>query len=489
MLHRALPLLGLFAAALLLPQRAESEMPYRQARGVIHLDSTVSGGDLEPQEMIEFLLEHNVEVAIFTDHDTVRWDYGFFPSRWLTGRLTGWLISAAFGRSGSVNSYGPEAYVHLLEDLEAAYDNILVIPGIEAIPFFYWEGSLFFNSLSIHNVDKHLLTFGLPAEAYEDIPSVGEGFLTRFRIDTLYSLWPVALLFVAYKLARRDDDSGWLASRTLSAIAVFFLLQNLPFVYGDYDQYNGDQGTEPYQAFIDHVSDAGGLTFWAHPEIKVNRVVSTPPLKVQMTTEAYHNDLLYTTGYTGFAAFYEGMEHIIPPGGIWDLVLEQYATGIRSHPVWAIAEGDVEGDRFSPSLSQTVFLLESFSRNDAIAALAQGRVYATYGPHGVDTHLRTYEIRTNDTVAYSGQMIRTGGSITLNFALDLTGPIAKRGLAVDIIKNGRVIKTLEGVGTVESHLEDTDLSLGRIHVYRVDARGPKQTRVLFNPIFVDRRAG
>ena len=27
-------------------------------------------------------------------------------------------------------------------------------------------------------------------------------------------------------------------------------------------------------------------------------------------------------------------------------------------------------------------------------------------------------------------MIRTGGSITLTFALDLTGPIAKRGLTV-----------------------------------------------------------
>lgn len=129
--------------------------------------------------MVEYLREHNVEVALFTDHDTVRWDYGFFPSKWLTGRITGWLIGKAFGRSGSVQSFGPEAYVELMEELDTAYKDILVIPGVEAIPFFYWEGSLLFNTLTIHDVYKHLLAFGLEDEGYSGLPSIGEGFQRR----------------------------------------------------------------------------------------------------------------------------------------------------------------------------------------------------------------------------------------------------------------------------------------------------------------------
>ena len=42
--------------------------------------------------MVRYLRKNGVQIAIFTDHDTVRWDYGFFPARYLIGRLTGWVI-------------------------------------------------------------------------------------------------------------------------------------------------------------------------------------------------------------------------------------------------------------------------------------------------------------------------------------------------------------------------------------------------------------
>ena len=193
------------------------------------------------QQMVEYLREHNVEVALFTDHDTVRWDYGFFPSKWLTGRITGWLIGKAFGRSGSVQSFGPEAYVELMEELDTAYKDILVIPGVEAIPFFYWEGSLLFNTLTIHDVYKHLLAFGLEDEGYSGLPSIGEGFQRRIGFDTILSLWPVALLFVAYRVLKRPDKISRIGGKGLVVIGVVFLLQNFPYAYGTYDQYHGNQ--------------------------------------------------------------------------------------------------------------------------------------------------------------------------------------------------------------------------------------------------------
>ena len=463
-------------------------MPYRQARGVIHLDSTISGGDYTPQQMVEYLREHNVEVALFTDHDTVRWDYGFFPSKWLTGRITGWLIGKAFGRSGSVQSFGPEAYVELMEELDTAYKDILVIPGVEAIPFFYWEGSLLFNTLTIHDVYKHLLAFGLEDEGYSGLPSIGEGFQRRIGFDTILSLWPVALLFVAYRVLKRPDKISRIGGKGLVVIGVVFLLQNFPYAYGTYDQYHGNQGTAPYQDFIDDVASKGGMVFWAHPEIEVDRVVSKPPLNVRIQTDAYYTDLLYTGNYTGFSAFYEGVKYVIPPGGIWDRVLEQYATGIRQHPVWAIAEGDVEGDHFSPELSQTVFLLEKFTTEDALTALRTGRVYAVAGPFGSDTSLNDFEMRSGDQVAYMGQTLQHTGPVTLKVDVSVKGPMASSVFVVHIIKNGRSFESVDGEGSVLVELTDDNVTPGRLHVYRVDVRVPGQTRLLTNPIFLDRRS-
>ena len=129
---------------------------YDQARGVIHLGTTVSDGDFTPEEMAAFLVENEIEVGVFTDHDTVSWDYRFFPTKWLLGKCTGYAIASAFGRSSSVHTYGPEKYVGMIEALDDANDDVILLPGVKAMPLFYWEGSLLFNTLSIHNVYRHL---------------------------------------------------------------------------------------------------------------------------------------------------------------------------------------------------------------------------------------------------------------------------------------------------------------------------------------------
>ena len=54
---------------------------YKLFTGVIHLDSTISGGKLPPEEMSRIAYDAGVEIAIFTDHDTMRWEYGIPPLR------------------------------------------------------------------------------------------------------------------------------------------------------------------------------------------------------------------------------------------------------------------------------------------------------------------------------------------------------------------------------------------------------------------------
>ncbi|HJW86304.1 MAG TPA: hypothetical protein VJ440_06715, partial [Candidatus Brocadiaceae bacterium] len=60
---------------------------YKPVSGVIHLDSTISGGALSPEAVAGFAHDAGIEIAIFTDHDTMRWEYGLLPLRGLARKV------------------------------------------------------------------------------------------------------------------------------------------------------------------------------------------------------------------------------------------------------------------------------------------------------------------------------------------------------------------------------------------------------------------
>ena len=487
------PVFAAILALLLGNTDIEAQSEFYHARGVIHLDTTVSGGDYTPAEMATFLKENDIEVGIYTDHDTVRWDYGFFPAKWLIGKVTGWLISAAFNRSSSVQSFGAEAYVSIIEQLDEEHEDVILLPGVEAIPFFFWEGSLLFNTLAIHNTHKHLLAFGLNAPSdYDEIPSVGSGFFRTFGLHSLLSLWPIPMILLVlrvFAMTRHSPVRSLIKPMGIGMIVlcVLFLTQNFPYAFTRYDQYNGDQGVAPYQDFIDFVVDRGGLVFWAHPEVESDKIIQKPPLRVAMKTEPYHQDLLFTQNYTGFSAFYEGVKHIVPPGGIWDQVLNEYATGKRENPIWAIAEGDVEGDHFSPKLCETVFLLREKTGEDALAALREGRIYAVAGPNAHYLKMDTFVVESELDKATSGQTLDTNGQeVTVRVTLTLASPDTRSFIHGDLLRNGVSVGNYKGDSRLEIvYKEEQKIDKSRLHYYRIDARAPNQTRLLSNPIFLN----
>ena len=484
----------LLASALILTLAAGATAkapPFQQVRGVIHLDSTVSGGEYDPEEMVRFLIENDLQVAIFTDQATVRVEYGTFPARNIMGWVTGLVIGRALNRTGSVGAYGPRKYVKDLNTLDGKYSQILVIPGVEAFPFYYWEGSPLKGSLTLVNGYKHLLAFGMETpEDYAGLPTVGEGFFRGYSIETFLSLWPLVLLTFGAKCFRQARSARWPALYRIPAFLFFavgllFLLHNFPYKVGRYDQYSGDQGLAPYQDFIDYVVGRNGVVFFAHPEVSSEVTHRIGPLRAHIRTEAPYSDLLTLRNYTGFAAFYEGMKYVIPPGGIWDQVLAQYCTGLRERPVWAIAEGDVEGAQFSPKLSQTVFLVKERSREEILQSLKEGRIYALAGP------LAEHLTLTDFTLSSGGQTARTGETLNaesgvLNLAAALECKSNPRGtsLKADLIRDGQIVRTFKGNGRLDIVYADSAAADGYTHYYRLDVRAPKQTRLLSNPIFV-----
>ena len=141
---------------------------YKLFTGVIHLDSTISGGKLPPEEMSRIAYDAGVEIAIFTDHDTMRWEYGIPPLRKFIRKVV---------EKGSIHSYGEENYVNTISGLNQKYPDMLIMHGAEAIPFYWWKGSYFTKDLEMMDGHKHILVMGLNnASDYKNLPSIGKGY-------------------------------------------------------------------------------------------------------------------------------------------------------------------------------------------------------------------------------------------------------------------------------------------------------------------------
>lgn len=460
-----------------------------QIRGVIHIDSSISGGEMTPEELVRYLKTNSMQAAIFSDQITTNIHYGFFPLPALTEWISAKVVASKFGREGSVSSVGAYNYLSQLKDLDRKNPELTVIPGIEAFPFYYWRENLLRGQLTMVDGHKHFLAIGLTEPShYENMPTIGEGFFKGYNSQSLLSLWPLALLIFAaktYLQSRRAERPTLfkIPAQIFFVVGVLFLINNYPYKFGKYDAYSGDQGQQPYQDFIDYVIDRDGLVFFAHPEAGKDQTYAMGPFTIKLETKAPYQDLLKLHNYTGFAAFYEGMQYVIPPGGIWDQVLTEYCFGQRARPIWAIAEGDVEGDSFDPGLSQTVFLVKENNQEELLGALRNGQIYALAGPFADDLSLNAFTLTNEEDVqAGMGETLKAK-TVHLVANISLKGNEKGNALSADLIKNGLLIDTFKGVGEITIDLRDTIESGPRQHYYRLDVRAPRQTRLLSNPIF------
>ncbi len=456
---------------------------YKPVSGVIHLDSTVSGGALSPEEVARIAHDAGVEIAIFTDHDTMRWEYGLLPLRSFVRKVV---------EKNSIHSYGEASYLKTIRGLNQKYPGMLIVPGAESIPFYWWKGSYFTKDLTLMDGHKHLLVMGLKnAEDYKNLPSIGRGYPRKITSGTCMSLWPACFFVFAWFLfsSAKGKPNGKplkIAGTMCLFPGIIVLLNNFPFTAPCYDQYHGSRGTAPYQEVINYVNSRGGVTFWAHPELveEGNREISG----VKCITEPYHENLLKAHDYTGFAAFAAGTKFIIPPGGIWDQILNQYRKRERNRPVWAIGEVDFgDDDSFSIKDSQTIFLLKDKSEEAVIEALKAGRIYALhlYTVNAPTLVLDNFTVENvaGKTVAYMGDELRTGENPHLRIHVScLETDMKNAGYKIDIIRNGEVIHQFKSSGNTEMIYDDNYFKSGECVYYRLDIDGP--SRIISNPIFV-----
>jgi len=277
---------------------------------------------------------------------------------------------------------------------------------------------------------------------------------------------------------------AWGPGLLLCALGLVALVRAWPFTNEGLSPWQ-EAGIAPYQALIDHVESAGGVTVWSLPEARDAGEQHVGPVRVSWLTEPYADDLLRTFRYTAFGAVYEQPTHFTDPGLGWDRLLRQYVTGQRTRPAWAVAEsgfhGFTRGKRLGDIL--TVFLVDERSPAALLDALKRGRMYALRRSSDGALVLNDFSIAAPNAIAISGETLRVapGTRVQVRVAIEATGE-RSQSVRVTLVRNGTVAEAWSGSTPLSVAYDDT--SDGTPLVYRVDVRGRAPHQLVTNPIFV-----
>lgn len=457
---------------------APPAMAYEQAPALMDLRSTFSDGDYDPETLVQMAVEKGFKIIFLNDHDRVVMEYGLPPFRNIVKKKE---------ELNSINKSGADAYLQAIGRLRKMYPDVVLIPGTESTPFYYWTGSPLAGNLTANDHERRILTMGLEKpEDYETLPIQHNrlsGTGLRAALPALLA-FGLSFLIALYFLFNK----GWwrISGAVLIILNAGFFI-NAVFAYPSaFDAYHGNQGVAPYQIFIDAVSRKGGLTFWNYPETH-SGVRKLGPIQVK--TLPYPGMLLETKNYTGFAALYGDTTTVTEPGNIWDVALQEYCQGARERPPWGIATADYHkegGDGQNLGDFQTVLWLSEKSSQSVLAALKNGKMYARRGKFPQIPKLDEFSVSAAkpDTAP---RMI-SGDELILerNPRIRITVSGVTKGkdtVEVRLIRSGTLIQTFKGTLPLKVDFTDPLETPGEKIYYRMDMTG--YGAIVSNPIFVE----
>jgi len=453
----------------------EARAEYQQVAGLMDLRSTFSDGAYDVDTLAKMARERGFEVVVINDHDLMAMEYGLPPLRNVLKKRE---------ERNSINASGADQYLQAIQEAQKNNPGMIIIPGSESSPFYYWTGSVFGGGLTANNHERRLLTVGMEnPQDYEGLPILHNGFSKRYlsMAFTELVLFGVALIAGIALIIWRGFYR--IAGVAIALLSLVFAWNSNPFRSSPYDPYHGDQGISPYQYFIDDVSSRGGITFWNYPETK-SGVKDLGPIKVK--TEPYPWVLLDSKGYTGFAALYGDTITITEPGNLWDRVLTEYCRGYRDRPAWGIATADYhkEGDAGEKMGNfQTIFLVKEKSRKAVLEAIKDGKMYAYRGNYPRSVRLEEFSVSdpNGEKKGLSGDEIVVKGRPRIKVALSVS-EATDQPVRVRLVRSGQLIETFDAKLPMTVDYEDESAVIGEKHFYRVDMQGCGI--LVSNPIFV-----
>ena len=349
---------------------------------VLHAHSTWSSGALSLEDLIAQARGRNVEAVFLAENHLQRFEYGLPPLRTLLRHRVEYP---------SVLPKGPDAFLRAVQAANEKQRDVLIIPGVETIPHYFWTGNLLGGTLTMHNAQKNVLALGLyRAEDYQALPVVGNDGSARWGLGSLWLLSPVLLIIggvwllrvkrrrvIRLRHFRVAEERRLIGPGVLCLVAgILLLANNYPFRPPGVSPYDDAAGLTPHQNVIDFVAARGGISVWSLPEARDHQVVTVAGLRATIRTDPYPEDLLRTDRFAAFGGIYEDTTTFTEPGQGWDQLLLEYLHGRRAAPAWAVGEAAFHfegqaGKRFGDV--QTVILA---ARKDAAAILESLRADA-----------------------------------------------------------------------------------------------------------------
>jgi hypothetical protein len=199
--------------------------------------------------------------------------------------------------------------------------------------------------------------------------------------------------------------------------------------------------------------------------------------------------LLKTSGYTGFAIFYEGYKQVGSIGGVWDQILLEYCKGNRQSPIWAIAglAFDKTGDLASYMNDvRTVLISLGSTAPAALDAIKNGRMYCLRGKDSSLFVLDKFAVTDatgNDKTMGEEALIKNNPLIRIEGHL-LNGQ--DKSFTIQLIKDGVLLRVFETVSPFAVSYEDAAVPASPKSYYRVQITSGNLV-VISNPIFVQRQ--
>ncbi len=477
---RVTPLiLILLLAALINPGTAQSDN-YIQVPGLIDLRTDFSDGSHSLEFIIQLAKKRGFDVLFVTDHDRKVLEYGIRPFQHIFKKRV---------EMPSINKTGPENYLSTIQSVAEKYPEMILIPGAESSPFYYWKGNYLRKNLTVCDWEKHFIIIGLDnPKDFKELPVLHNGFSTRYissRMTVGFFLIFIPLAAGIF-LTTKKGILRW-TGIVLSLISLLLLINSHPFKSSPYDQYHGSQGILPYQLMIDFVNSRGGMAFWNHPETKsgkgkIDFVFKDTPPHPQVLTESKN--------YSGFAALYGDSMTVTEPGNLWDKVLLEYCSGLRTNPAWGISSADFHqegaaGEKLGNF--PTVFLVKRKTKEDILDALRNGRLYACRGDVALPRLvLEDFSITDseNSRRAVLGEEIQLKNNAKINIRISTSSPEKGNVATVRLVKEGKLLKTFSGETPLTfTYLDEYSQSEKKTY-YRLDVKDKKDRIIVSNPIFV-----
>src|SRR5437867_5330034 len=142
---------GLLVLALALaaaPSAATEAEELRLVRAVVHVHTDFTTGDFPLDEIVRRAESQGLEAILLAENYLVRVDYGLFPFRSLL------RVRRA---EPSVLGRGVERYLGVVAAARERYPNVVIVPGVEVIPHYWWTGSPLGGDLTVHDLQKNIL--------------------------------------------------------------------------------------------------------------------------------------------------------------------------------------------------------------------------------------------------------------------------------------------------------------------------------------------